>query len=227
VTPASVTHATIEKPLESVFSVESVQKRHKEYRLGLWVSTPRADGFEYLHHRLTSRRRRKGNPVPGGYKWGDLAFLVEGVSNLRQYIWSWVPRDSDPRMTALVWASSSCKRHTRPLVRDGAPHQQTRNSLTMIKTQSWALDGCLTPRQSASSLQSAAWHQDSLQAVFSQLLDTKTVCKQSSVSCLTPRQSASSPQSAAWHQDSLQAVLSQLFDTKTVCKQSSVSTSLR
>jgi hypothetical protein len=35
--------------------------------------------------------------------------------------------DSDARMTALVRASSNCKRQTRPLVRESAPHQQTRN----------------------------------------------------------------------------------------------------
>jgi hypothetical protein len=34
-----------------------------------------------------------------------------------------------------------------PLVREGAPHQQTRNCLTVAKMWSWARDGCLTPRQ--------------------------------------------------------------------------------
>jgi hypothetical protein len=48
-------------------------------------------------------------------------------------IWSRVPWDSDSRMTELAWASSNCKRQTRPLVRETAPHQQTRNSLTLIK----------------------------------------------------------------------------------------------
>jgi hypothetical protein len=36
-------------------------------------------------------------------------------------------------MTALTRASSSCKRQTRPLVRESAPHQQTRNCQTVIK----------------------------------------------------------------------------------------------
>jgi hypothetical protein len=48
-------------------------------------------------------------------------------------IWSQVPRDSDLRMTVLARTSSSFKRHTRPLVRDSAPHQQTRNCLTVTK----------------------------------------------------------------------------------------------
>jgi hypothetical protein len=46
--------------------------------------------------------------------------------------------DSDARITALVWASSNCKQQNHPLVRDGAPQQQTRNSLTVIKIWSWA-----------------------------------------------------------------------------------------
>jgi hypothetical protein len=50
--------------------------------------------FEYVHRSPASRRRRrKGNPVPGsitgprcsvGYKCGDLALQVGGVSNLRE-----------------------------------------------------------------------------------------------------------------------------------------------
>jgi hypothetical protein len=49
---------------------------------------------EYIHLSPASRRRRRkrnlvpggiiGNPVPGGYEYGDLAFHVEEVSNLRQ-----------------------------------------------------------------------------------------------------------------------------------------------
>jgi hypothetical protein len=44
------------------------------------------------------------------------------------------PRDSDPGMTALARANSNCKRQTRPLVRESAPCQQTRNSLTVVKS---------------------------------------------------------------------------------------------
>jgi hypothetical protein len=35
----------------------------------------------------------------------------------------------------------------RPLVRGGAPHQQTRNCLTLTKIWSWAPDGVLTQGQ--------------------------------------------------------------------------------
>jgi hypothetical protein len=50
-------------------------------------------------------------------------------------------------MTALASTNSTYKRQTRPLVRGGAPHQQTRKCLTVIKIWSWAPDGCLTSRQ--------------------------------------------------------------------------------
>jgi hypothetical protein len=40
-------------------------------------------------------------------------------------MWSWVPRDSDPRKTALVRACSIYKRQTRPLVRECAPQNKT------------------------------------------------------------------------------------------------------
>jgi hypothetical protein len=48
-------------------------------------------------------------------------------------IWPRVLRNSDPKMTALAMTSSNCKRQTRPLVREGAPNQQTRNCQTINK----------------------------------------------------------------------------------------------
>jgi hypothetical protein len=48
-------------------------------------------------------------------------------------IWSRVLRNSYPRMTALARTSSNCKRQTRSLVRESAPHQQTSNCLRVIK----------------------------------------------------------------------------------------------
>jgi hypothetical protein len=35
-----------------------------------------------------------GHPAPGGYKYGDLALQVGGVSNLRSKIRPWIPQDS-------------------------------------------------------------------------------------------------------------------------------------
>jgi hypothetical protein len=43
--------------------------------------------------------------------------------------------------------SSNCKRQARPFVREDAPYQQTRKCQTVIKTWSWAPDGCFIPGQ--------------------------------------------------------------------------------
>jgi hypothetical protein len=40
-------------------------------------------------------------------------------------IWSRISWDSGQKMTALARTRSNCKRQTRPLVREGTPHQQT------------------------------------------------------------------------------------------------------
>jgi hypothetical protein len=48
-------------------------------------------------------------------------------------IWSQVPRDSDPRKTALTRASSTYKRQTQPLIREGAPQEQDHNCHTSNK----------------------------------------------------------------------------------------------
>jgi hypothetical protein len=74
---------------------------------------PCGGGFEYLHRGPASRRRRR----------------KEKSRIWDSKIWSRVPRDSDPRMTALARTSSNCKWQTRPLVRESVPHQQTRNCL--------------------------------------------------------------------------------------------------
>jgi hypothetical protein len=47
-------------------------------------------------------------------------------------IWSQIPKDSDPRKTALARASSIYKRQTNPLVRKGAPQTEDRNCQTVI-----------------------------------------------------------------------------------------------
>jgi hypothetical protein len=41
---------------------------------------------------------------------------------------------------ALARASRNCKWQTRPLVGEGAPHEHTRNCLTVTKIWSWAPD---------------------------------------------------------------------------------------
>jgi hypothetical protein len=87
------------------------------FEVVFWWSIPCEGGVEYLHRNPVSpRRRRKGK----SRIWDNK-------------IWWLVPQDSDPRMTGLARASSSCKRQTRPLVRESAPHQQSRSCLTAIK----------------------------------------------------------------------------------------------
>jgi hypothetical protein len=94
-------------------------------------SIPRAGEVEYLHRSPASRRRQR-----------------KGKSRIwDSKIWSRVPRDSGPKLIALARTSSNCKRQTRPLVRESAPHQQTRNCLTVIKIWSCEPDGCFIPRQ--------------------------------------------------------------------------------
>jgi hypothetical protein len=99
----------------------------------------------------------KTEPSAWGYNWATLFLrhIHTGSWPLRlgesriwdSKIWQRVPRDTDLKMTALARTSSNCIRQTRPLVREGAVHQQTHNSQTVTKIWSWAPDGCLTPRQ--------------------------------------------------------------------------------
>jgi hypothetical protein len=108
------------------------------------AGTTHGGEFEYFHHGPAScTRRRKGNPVPGGITGRPSSWRIEiwgtgppGWGSLEservKYVCPRVPRDSDPRMTALARTSSNCKGHTPSLVRESAPHQQTRNSLTVI-----------------------------------------------------------------------------------------------
>jgi hypothetical protein len=93
-------------------------------------------------------------PGAWGYNWAIL-FLGDtntgtGRSRLGESriwhnkIWSWFALDSDPRMTALTRPSSNCKRQTRALVREGAPHKETRSYLTdnknLVLGLKWVLD---------------------------------------------------------------------------------------
>jgi hypothetical protein len=81
--------------------------------------------YVHLHRDPASRRRRQKRK---SQIWDSK-------------IWSRVPRDSDPRKTALARASSIYKRQTRLLVREGVPQNQDRNSQTVINIWSLAPDG--------------------------------------------------------------------------------------
>jgi hypothetical protein len=92
--------------------------------------SPCGGGVEYLHRDLASRRRRR-----------------KGESRIwDSKLWPRVLWDSDQKMTALARTSRNCKQ-TRPLIREGAQNQQTRNCQTKIKIWLYAPDGCFIPRQ--------------------------------------------------------------------------------
>jgi hypothetical protein len=73
----------------------------------------------------------------------------------------------DSKMTALARASSNCKGQTRPLVRDSAPHQQTRNCLTVIKI-------CFIPRQTGRLTDSRNMRLDSTEHTHRQYTESST-----------------------------------------------------
>jgi hypothetical protein len=82
---------------------------------------------EYLHRNPASRTKRR-----------------KGKSRiLDRKMWSRVPRDSGPKMIALARTKSNYKRQTRPLVRDSAPYQQTRNCLDVTNSGRKPLMGAL------------------------------------------------------------------------------------
>jgi hypothetical protein len=86
---------------------------------------PCGGGVKYLHRDPARRRRRR-----------------KGKSQIPDSkIWSRVPRDSNPRKTALARASSKYTRQTRSLVREGAPQTRDLNCQTVINIWSWAPDG--------------------------------------------------------------------------------------
>jgi hypothetical protein len=63
-----------------------------------------------------------GNTEPGPQGWVSL-------KDRDNKLCSWVPWDSDLRKTVLSMPGKNWKLQTRLLIREGAPHQQTRNCL--------------------------------------------------------------------------------------------------
>jgi hypothetical protein len=108
--------------LQAVFPLGSAPRLYSESHREI---RPCGGGVEYLHRDPASRRRpRKGKSQIWDSK-----------------IWSWVPKDSDPRKTLLERASRIYKIQTRPLVRVGAPQRQDHNCQRVINIWSWAPDG--------------------------------------------------------------------------------------
>jgi hypothetical protein len=114
--------------METVFSIWFVPKCYKQGQLS-WNSQP---SIEAGSNTSTVVLRvvwgdEKGTQCPG-YSW---ATLFPGDVNTGTWpsrlgepgiweieIWSWVPQDSDRRMTVLARTVNNCKRQTNPLVRD-------------------------------------------------------------------------------------------------------------
>jgi hypothetical protein len=127
--------------LETLFSTRSVQRGYKVESWGDPIGSPCGCGVEYLHRSPASRRWwRKGEPSVLVYNRVCLFLGVINTGTLPSRLgesriwdnkmWSWVPRDSDLKMTALARASSSCKRQTHPLVRNLTASVQLENKIT-------------------------------------------------------------------------------------------------
>jgi hypothetical protein len=72
-------------------------------------------------------------PIPEGeINVGIWTSLWEETQIWASKLWPWVPQDSDTRISVLVMPISNCKLQTKLIVREGAPHQQTRNCLKII-----------------------------------------------------------------------------------------------
>jgi hypothetical protein len=64
------------------------------------------------------------------FDWFDNPVRVRRKGKSQMWDSKIVPKDYDPRKTALARASGTYKRQTRPLVREGAPWNQERNCQT-------------------------------------------------------------------------------------------------
>jgi hypothetical protein len=121
------TCAATEQLLGAVFSIRSLPRWYKE---------------EELEHSCSSGKWIQER-VPLG--WGSL-------KNRYNKIYTWVPWDSDLMKAALAMPRKNWKVQTRLLVREGAPHQHTRNCKKKKSKMEWeklvsSSSGCLIPRR--------------------------------------------------------------------------------
>jgi hypothetical protein len=77
----------------------------------------------------------RNNSEPGPPGWGSLKYRDNKL-------YSWVPWDSNLRKATLAMPGKNWKLQTRLLVREGAPHQQTRNCRKIIKVRMGKLVAC-------------------------------------------------------------------------------------
>jgi hypothetical protein len=97
------------------------------------------------------------NPMPtlflGEINTGTWPSTLGNLRNRDNRIWPWVPWDWDPRKAVLAMRRKNWKLKTRLLVREGAPHQQIRICLKIIKE---------IKRKIVRGFQMGAWHQERL-----------------------------------------------------------------
>jgi hypothetical protein len=128
---ATDTHATIEVLLETVFYTWPVQRGYKRDN---WSKTV-LSRVEVGSNTPTIALQVIGGNEKGSLESGTVKY---GHESHRTRTREW-----------LLWQRPAAivNDKTHPLLREGAPHQQTRNCLTVIKLWSYAPDGCFITRQ--------------------------------------------------------------------------------
>jgi hypothetical protein len=124
--------------------------------LTLTLPSPCRIELEFVHPSPVGRRRRwKGNPVPGvitrpSCSWVILIreFCSQGWGSRigQSQMCSWVPRDSDARITALAGTGTNCKLLNRPIVKrrpTSAMRQVSDSNENLLLSPRWRF----TPRQ--------------------------------------------------------------------------------
>jgi hypothetical protein len=106
-------------------------------------ASPCGGWLEYLHRSPASRRRRqKGSPVPGGYKYRGLALQVGGSVR-----YGHESRGTRTRGWMRWWGSATVANNRPILSPERAPHINKPETVWLLKMWTWASDRGLTPRQ--------------------------------------------------------------------------------
>jgi hypothetical protein len=93
-----------------------------------------------------------GHPVSGGYKYGDLAFQVEGVSRIGTIEYGLEPRGTQTR-AGLRWREPTATVNYRPVLSSERALQTNKPETCLKKIsrrkKNWSRvpDRCLTPRR--------------------------------------------------------------------------------
>jgi hypothetical protein len=99
-------------------------------------------------------RYELGHPLPGGYKYGDLALQVGWSLRWDSKIWPLVLRNFDPKVTALARTRSNCTLNYRPALSSESALQNNKPAIVWKKFRGERKIGRVS--------QIGAWHQDRL-----------------------------------------------------------------